>query len=62
MYPTLSRVTGLTGEATPKQIEYAEEMYRLLGNELPEERTKQAYSDYINANVKKYKEAMKKCQ
>ena len=56
MYPTLQRVTGLRGEATPKQIEYATAMHDLLGAELPTEKTKQAYSDYINKYAKKYKE------
>lgn len=58
MYPHQMRVCGLTGEATPKQIEYAKEINRVFGEALPERNTKQAYSDYINKYAKKYKAVM----
>lgn len=59
MYPHPKRVCNLTGQASPKQIEYAENIHKTLGIDLPREQTKQAYSDYINANVKKYKSFVK---
>lgn len=59
MYPTLTRKTGLRGEATPKQIEYAGQIHDLIGVELPDSKTKQAYSDYINRYLNKYKKAVK---
>ena len=52
MYPHPMRVCGLTGEATPKQIEYAEQIEKLLNVVIPEERTKQKYSDFINKRRK----------
>lgn len=58
MYPNPVRVSGMTGEATKGQIEYAERIYLLLGAEKPRERTKQAYSDYINRYAKRYKQAL----
>ena len=59
MYPHPKRVCNLTGQASPKQIEYAMDIGRMLKIELPQEQTKQAYSDFINANVKKYKSFVK---
>ena len=58
MYPHPKRVCNLTGQASPKQIEYAENIHKMLGIDLPREQTKQAYSDFINANIKKYKVAV----
>ena len=58
MYPHPKRVCNLTGQASTKQIEYAMDIGRMLKIELPQEQTKQAYSDFINANVKKYKTAV----
>lgn len=55
-HPT--RVTNMTGDATTKQIEYAEAISALLGLTVPKEKTKQGYSDFINKNVRKYKEAL----
>ena len=57
MYPHPMRVCGLTGDATPKQIEYAEQIGKLLGVVIPEERTKQKYSDFINKYAERYKAA-----
>lgn len=56
MYPYPKRVCGLSGEASPAQIRYVEQIHLLLGVEKPEEKTKQAYSDYINKYAKRYKE------
>lgn len=53
------RVCNLTGDPSPKQIEYANNICTLLGLTLPAEKTKQAYSDFINKNVRKYKEGLK---
>lgn len=53
------RLYGLTGEPTQAQVKYAESICSLLGLSLPAEKTKQAYSDFINKNVRKYKEGMK---
>ena len=52
---------GLTmaGEATAEQIEYETAIHDLLGVELPEEKTKQAYSDYICRYVVRYKSALR---
>ena len=58
MYPTAIRQSGLKGEATKKQIEYAEAIAELLGVGMPVEKTKQAMSDFINANVIRYKETL----
>lgn len=58
MYPHPKRVCNLTGQASQKQIEYAENIHKTLGIDLPREQTKQAYSDFINANIKKYKVAV----
>lgn len=55
MYPYPKRVCGLRGEASPAQIKYVEQIHLLLGVEKPEEKTKQAYSDFINRYQKKYK-------
>ena len=53
------RLYGLTGEPTQAQVKYAESICSLLGLSLPAEKTKQAYSDFINKNVRKYKEGMR---
>lgn len=58
MYHSVIRRTGLKGEATNKQIEYAESIAELLGIGMPTEKTKQAMSDFINANVMRYKETL----
>lgn len=55
MYPHPKRVTGMTGDPTPAQIRLAEQINRATGIDLPGERSKQAYSDYINKYVKKIK-------
>lgn len=55
MYPHPKRVCNLTGQASPKQIEYAMDIHKILGIDLPREQTKQAYSDFINRYQKKYK-------
>ena len=55
MYPNPMRVTGMKGEATPAQVRLAEQIKNATGIELPGERSKQAYSDYINKYVKKIK-------
>lgn len=55
-HPT--RLTNLTGDATPKQIEYVEAISTLLGLEIPAEKSKQEYSNFINKNVRKYKERL----
>ena len=49
------RVCNLKGKASPMQIKYASEIHTVLGIELPQEQTKQAYSDFINRYQKKYK-------
>lgn len=53
------RVCNLTGDPTQAQIEYANNICTLLGLSLPTEKTKQAYSDFINKYVHKYKEGLK---
>ena len=60
MYPHPKRVCNLTGQASPKQIEYATDIHKVLGIELPREQTKQAYSDYINRHIKRYKAVKEK--
>ena len=55
MYPHPKRVTGKTGDPTPAQIRLAEQIKNATGIELPGERSKQAYSDYINRHMKKIK-------
>ena len=55
MYPHPKRVCNLRGQASPKQVEYAADIHRTLGVELPAEQTKQAYSDFINRYQKTYK-------
>lgn len=47
MYPEVRRVYGLQGEATPAQIKYATYLAERMCVELPKEKTKQAYSDFI---------------
>ena len=58
MYPHPKRVCNLKGQASPKQVEYAADIHRTLGVELPAEKTKQAYSDYINRYMKRYREVV----
>jgi hypothetical protein len=55
MYPSIRRVNGLCGEATIAQVEYAQQISKTLDIELPREKTKQAYSDFISQNARKYK-------
>ena len=55
MYPYPKRVCNLKGQASPKQIEYAMDIHKILGIDLPREQTKQAYSDFINRYQKTYK-------
>ena len=55
MYHTIRRVCGLQGEATAAQIEYADTISKFLQIDLPEEKTKQAYSDFISQYAVKYK-------
>lgn len=59
MYQHPRRVCNLKGDPTPKQVEYVEAISSLLGIEIPIEKTKQSYSDFINAHVRKYKEGMR---
>lgn len=47
MYQHLNRVSNLTGEATQAQIKYAEYLAKRMCVEVPKEKTKQAYSDFI---------------
>jgi hypothetical protein len=49
------RVTGMKGDPTPAQVRLAEQISKALGIDLPGERSKQAYSDYINRHMKKIK-------
>ena len=58
MYPSIIRQHGLKGEATKKQIEYAEAIAELLGVGMPVEKTKQEMSDFINVNVMRYKKTL----
>ena len=58
MYPTMIRRSGMKGEATQKQIEYAEAIAELLGVGMPEPKTKQNMSDFISANAVKYKQTL----
>lgn len=55
-----SRGIAMAGDPTQKQIEYARAIHELLGKALPEEITKQAYSDYIDRHAAAYKEAVGK--
>lgn len=55
MYPNPMRVTGMKGNPTPAQIRLAEQISKVLGIDLPGEKSKQAYSDFINRYQKKYK-------
>jgi len=57
-----ARGLQMPGEPTLKQVEYAEAIHKLLGPELPVEKTKKAYSDYIDKYVMEYKEAVKEMQ
>ena len=47
------RGLNLKGEATQAQIKRAEAIHALIGAELPAEKTKQAYSDYIGRHSRK---------
>lgn len=58
MYPKQVRRTGMRGEPTPAQVAYAIDISRMLDVDMPEEKTKQAYSDYINRYANKYKSAV----
>lgn len=53
------RGLNLKGEATPAQIKRAEDIHALIGAELPAEKTKQAYSDYIGRYSVKYEQKRK---
>ena len=55
MYPHPKRVCNLRGQASQKQVEYAMDIHKILGIDLPREQTKQAYSDFINRYQKTYK-------
>ena len=48
------RVCGMTGEATPAQINYASKIHEVTGKELPKDQTKQEYGDYISRYVNLY--------
>ena len=50
------RGLNLKGEATQAQIKRAEAIHALIGAELPAEKTKQAYSDYIGRYSVKYEQ------
>lgn len=58
MYPHPKRVCNLMGQASPKQLEYAANIHKVLGVDLPQEQTKQAYSDFINRYIRRYREAV----
>lgn len=58
MYPRTIRKTGLQGEATPKQVEYAEAIAELLGVGMPTVRTKQTMSDFISEHAVRYKQTV----
>lgn len=60
MYPHPKRVCNLTGKASTMQIKYATDIHNVLGIELPREQSKQAYSDYINRYIKRYKAVKEK--
>lgn len=55
MYPHPKRVCNLTGKASTMQIKYATDIHNVLGIDLPQEQTKQAYSDFINRFCTKYR-------
>ena len=55
-----ARGLPMTGEATQKQIEYAAEIHALIGAELPPEKTKQAYSEYIDRYASEYKRLVRR--
>lgn len=58
MYPRTIRKTGLQGEATPKQVEYAEAIAELLGVGMPTVRTKQTMSDFISEHAVRYRQTV----
>lgn len=58
MYPTMLRHAGMKGEATPKQVEYAESIAELLGVGMPTVRTKQAMSDFISEHAVRYRQTV----
>ena len=46
---------------TAKQINFAKEISEVLDIPLPEDKTKAAYSAFINFNIDAYKEVMSEC-
>lgn len=54
------RGLNLKGEATQAQIKRAEDIHALIGAELPAEKTKQAYSDYIDRYASEYKRLVRR--
>lgn len=48
------------GEPTQKQEEYAKQIAKKLGIELPSERTKEQYGYFISRHVNSYKREMQK--
>ena len=58
MYPRTIRKTGLQGEATTKQVEYAEAIAELLGVGMPTVRTKQTMSDFISEHAVRYRQTV----
>lgn len=55
MYPKQVRRTGMKGEATYGQVRLANLISEILQIDLPNEKTKQAYSDFINRYSRRYK-------
>lgn len=55
MYPEIRRVCGLKGNATPAQIEFAKKISKAFAVEMPTDKSKQAYGDFIAKNSAKYK-------
>lgn len=47
----------MNGEATQKQMDYAEDIAEELGIDLPEERDKKTISEFISENVDDYFES-----
>lgn len=58
MYTRTLRINGLQGEATQKQVEYAEAIAELLGVGMPVGKTKQNMSDFIARYAVRYKETL----
>ena len=46
-------------DATAKQISFAKDIAEWFGVDLPEERTKEAYSEFLNQYVDDYKRSMR---